>query len=60
MSMRQSTEDMMIEAVHKIKTGIHMLYVNSDLSNHFPASHQGEEIKALLAQGHTAQSLWNN
>lgn len=60
MSMRQSTQDVMIEAVHKIKTAIHVLYVNSDLSNHFLFSLQREELKALLAQGHIAQCHWNN
>lgn len=50
MSMRQSTQDTMTEAVHKNKTGIHVLYVNSDLSNDFLSLLQRKEIKALLPQ----------
>lgn len=50
MRMRQSRQDRMIEAVHKIKTGIHELYVNRNLKNHFLFPFQREELKALLAQ----------
>lgn len=57
MSMRRSTQDVMIEAIHKIKTGIHMLNVNSDLSSHFLASLPREEIKVPLSR---SQSLCNN
>lgn len=60
MRMRQPREDRMIEAVHKIKTGIHVLYVNRDLSNHLLSPFQREEINALLAQGHTTHCHWNN
>lgn len=56
----EAVQTRMIEAVHKIKTGIHVLYVNRDLSNHFLFPLQREELKALLAQGYTTHSHWND
>lgn len=55
--MRQSAQDMMIEAIHKTKTGIHMLNGNNDLSSRFLASLLREEIKVPLSH---SQCLCNN
>lgn len=51
---------MMIEAFDESKTGIPVLYVSSDLSNHLLSPLSREETKALLTQGHIAQCRWNN
>lgn len=55
--MRQSAQDMMIEAIHKTKTGIHMLNGNNDLSSRILASLLREEIKVPLSH---SQCLCNN